>query len=182
MSTGGVESVVIMVDQAFESLPLESLSCFRTVPVLSRDFNLQMHMNRLKSVGHKAELHNNNGINKEELRYIVDLPAIPAVQDQGTKLMREALPKMLANSKVEGLLTHATHNPSEGEWQKEISSASMFAYFGMTSLLHRFPSALISDLTIFNKCRAMVVFDRMNSLKTLVDRNVLTSKHFSPDD
>ena len=28
----------------------------------------------------------------------------------------------------------------------------------------------------------MLIFDRMNSFKTLVDRNVLTSKHFSPDD
>jgi len=38
-------------------------------------------MNRLKSVGHKAELHNNTGINKEEIRYIVDLPAIPQLQE-----------------------------------------------------------------------------------------------------
>ena len=55
-------------------------------------------------------------------------------------------------------------------------------YYSMTCLLHKFPSALISDLTIFNKCRAMVIFDRMNSYKTLIDRNVLTSKHFSPDE
>jgi hypothetical protein len=92
------------------------------------------------------------------------------------------MPKMMPNSKVDGILTHATHIPSEGEWQKEISSASLFAYYGMTCLLHKFPAALISNLTIFNKCRAMVIFDRMNSLKTLVDRNVMTSKHFSPDD
>ena len=52
----------------------------------------------------------------------------------------------------------------------------------MTCLLHKFPSSLISDLSIFNKCKAMVIFDRMNSYKTLVDRNVLTSKHFSPDE
>ena len=55
-------------------------------------------------------------------------------------------------------------------------------YYSMTCLLHKFPSSLISDLSIFNKCRAMVIFDRMNSYKTLVDRNVLTSKHFSPDE
>lgn len=55
-------------------------------------------------------------------------------------------------------------------------------YYSMTCLLHKFPSSLISDLSIFNKCKAMVIFDRMNSYKTLVDRNVLTSKHFSPDE
>lgn len=52
----------------------------------------------------------------------------------------------------------------------------------MTCLLHKFPKNLISDLSIFNNCRAMVVLDRMNSLKQLIDRDVLTSKHFTPDD
>ena len=52
----------------------------------------------------------------------------------------------------------------------------------MTCLLHTFPKELVSDLSIFNKCRAMVIMDRMNSYKTLIDRNVLTSKHFSPDE
>jgi len=52
----------------------------------------------------------------------------------------------------------------------------------MTCLLHKFPQALISDLTIFNKCKAMVIFDRMNTFKTLVDRNVMTSRHFVPDE
>lgn len=52
----------------------------------------------------------------------------------------------------------------------------------MTCLLHKFPAELIADLSIFNKCKAMAIFDRLNSFKALVDRNVLTSKHFSPDE
>jgi hypothetical protein len=52
----------------------------------------------------------------------------------------------------------------------------------MTCLLHKFPKALISDLTIFNKCKAMVIFDRMNSFKTLVDRSAMVSKHYAPDE
>lgn len=31
-------------------------------------------MHRLNNVGHKAELHNNHGIAREELHYIVDMP------------------------------------------------------------------------------------------------------------
>lgn len=116
LSTGGVESIVILADQAFETLPLESLSLFRSVPVVSRDFNLHLHMNRLKSVGHKAELHNNTGINKEEIRYIVDLPALPSIQEAGTRLVKELMPKMLPNSKIDGILTHQAHAPSDGEW------------------------------------------------------------------
>lgn len=52
----------------------------------------------------------------------------------------------------------------------------------MTCLLHKFPKHLVADLSIFSKCRAMVIFDRMNSYKTLVDRAVLTSRHFVPDE
>ena len=66
--------MVVIVDYCFETLPIESLAVFKSVPVVSRDFNLHVHMNRLKSVNHKAELHNNTGINKEELKYIIDLP------------------------------------------------------------------------------------------------------------
>ncbi len=74
LTTGGVESVVIMVDQMFETLPIEALAIMQKVPVVSRDFNLHLHLHRLKTVGHKAEMHNNFGINKEELNYIVDIP------------------------------------------------------------------------------------------------------------
>ena len=52
----------------------------------------------------------------------------------------------------------------------------------MTCLLHKFPPSLIADLSIFSKCRAMIIFDRMNSFKTLVDRNVVTSRHFVPSE
>jgi len=96
--------------------------------------------------------------------------------------VKEQLPKLLLTAKIDGILTHATHIPSEGEWQQQISSSSMFAYYSMTCLLHKFPSSLLTNLSIFNKCKAMIILDRMNTFKTLVDRNVLTSKHFSPDD
>lgn len=44
------------------------------------------------------------------------------------------------------------------------------------------PKELIADLSIQSNCRAMLVFDRMNTYKQLVDRQVLTSKHYSPDE
>lgn len=92
------------------------------------------------------------------------------------------VPKLLANSKWDGILTKQHHIPSEGEWQRLISQASLFAYFSMTALVHKFPPSLVSDLSIFNKCRAMIIMDRMNSYKTLVERTVLTSKHYVPNE
>ena len=52
----------------------------------------------------------------------------------------------------------------------------------MTSLVHKSPPALVSDLSIFSKCRAMIIMDRMNTNKTLIDRNILTSKHYVPNE
>lgn len=92
------------------------------------------------------------------------------------------LPKMMAGTKWEGLLTRQHHVPSEGEWQRYISQSSLFAYFSMTSLVHKFHPGQVSDLSIFSKCRAMIIMDRMNTFKTLVDRNILTSKHYVPNE
>ena len=64
LTTAGIESLVLLLDAKLESLPFESLQLFRNVPVLSRDFNLHMYMQRLKALGHQAELHNNRGIAK----------------------------------------------------------------------------------------------------------------------
>ena len=82
---------------------------------------------------------------------------------------------------INGILTHKSHLASVGEWQKQISQASMFAFYSMTCLLHQFPKDLVTDLSIFNNCKSMVIFDRMNANKQLVDRSTITSKHFSPD-
>ena len=92
------------------------------------------------------------------------------------------VPKLLPGSKWDGLLTRQHHAPSEGEWQRFISQSSLFAYFSMTSLMHKFPPSLVSDLSIFSKCRAMIIMDRMNTLKTLIDRNTLTSKYYVPNE
>ena len=136
----------------------------------------------MNAVGHKAEMHNNHGINKEELKYIVDIPENEVLRQNGANFVKDELTKILPGSKWEGIMTHSEHIPSEGEWQSTIANSSMFMYYSMTCLLHKFPSSLITDMSIFNKCKAMVIFDRMNSFKTLVDRNVLTSKHYSPDE
>ena len=139
-----------------------------------------MYMQRLKALGHQAELHNNRGIAKGQLSYIIDPPA--SLASPARSLAENDLPAMLGAADWKGILTSTQHAPSVGEWQERISKASLFAYYSMTCLLHKFPPALVADLSIFSKCRAMVIFDRMNSYKTLVDRNVVTSRHFVPSE
>ena len=74
LPASGIESLILLLDSKIESLPLESLSVFDKIPVVARDFNLHMQLQRLKSLGHQAELHNNRGVSKEHLSFIVDPP------------------------------------------------------------------------------------------------------------
>ena len=159
---------------------MESLKVFNNIPVTSRDFNLHMHMQRLKALGHQAELHNNRGIAKDQLSYIIDPPK--SLEEEAKTLVETELNKMTPGCAWSGILTSTEHSPSVGEWQEKISKSALFAYYSMTCLLHKFPPSLIADLSIFSKCRAMIIFDRMNSYKTLVDRNVVTSRHFVPSE
>lgn len=105
-----------------------------------------------------------------------------SLEEEADKFVKEELNKMMPNSVWNGTFTLKEHSPSIGEWQEKISKASLFAYYSMTCLLHKFPPNLIADLSIFQQCRAMIIFDRMNSYKTLVDRGVVTSKHFVPSE
>ena len=180
LPASGIESLILLVDSKLQSLPFESLKMFKSVPVVARDFNLHMHVQRLKASGHQAELHNNKGIAKDELSYIIDPPT--SLAQAAEALVKTALPAMLPAAQWKGILTTTEHAPSDGEWQERISKASLFAYFSMTCLLHKFPPALVADLSIFSKCKAMLIFDRMNSYKTLIDRNVVTSRHFVPSE
>lgn len=45
-------------------------------------------------------------------------------------------------------------------------------------MLHLFPPQQLAKLGAFSRCRAMLVLDRMNALKVLVDRNSLLSPHY----
>ena len=52
LPSSGIESLILLVDHRIESLPIEALQVFAKVPVVARDFNLHMYMNRLKTIGH----------------------------------------------------------------------------------------------------------------------------------
>jgi hypothetical protein len=180
LPASGLESVMLFIDDRIESLPLEALKVFTNVPVVARDFNMHMYLTRLKWLGHDAGLHNNRGIAKEDLAYIIDPPS--TLNDKAKEVCKANMPQMMLNSVWNGTFVPAEHEPSPGEWQEKISSSSLFAYYSMTCLLHKFPPHMIADLSIFSQCRAMVIFDRMNSYKTLVDRTVITSRHFIPSE
>ena len=74
------------------------------------------------------------------------MPDVAQLKVKSESLLKE-IPTLMPGSSLAGILTHKTHLASVGEWQKQISQASMFLYFSMTCLLHQFPKELITDLT-----------------------------------
>lgn len=118
LTTSGIESIVLFIDRRIEALPIESLKIFSKVSVVARDFNLHLHMHRVNAVGHKAELHNNTGINKEELRYIIDIPEAQALKQKSDAFISKEMATLMPGSVWDGILNHKHHIPSEGEWQK----------------------------------------------------------------
>jgi len=70
---------------------------------MSRDFNLHMYMQRLKTLGHQAEIHNNKGISKESLNYIIDPPKSLNAESERVS---EALNKLVPGSTWKGILTN----------------------------------------------------------------------------
>jgi hypothetical protein len=114
LPSSGLESVMLFIDDRIESLPLEALKVFEKVPVVARDFNVHMYLTRLKWLGHQAELHNNCGIVKESLTYIVDPPS--TLKDQAKDICQTQLPQFMLNSEWNGTFVPTEHEPSFGEW------------------------------------------------------------------
>ena len=174
LTSGGVESVVLLLDDRLMDLPLEALRVFRDVPAISRDFSLQLHVARLKRAGHNAALHNNHGLPKDQLKFIYDPPAPQAGAFR--EIVTEQA-KWVAGSKWEGVLS-ADHVPSAGEWQRTFQNCSLFMYFSMGSLLHKRILEFKADGGK-SECRAALVLDRMNSFKALVNKETVSGKMFA---
>lgn len=175
LPTSGIESMVLLLDSRLSSLPIETCEIFNQIPVLTRDFSLHMYTNRLMNLGHKAELHNNQGISKDNLTYIYDPPA--SIQEQFKEEIVDQQQTLIPSSQWRGVTTQ-DHVPSEGEWQRMLQSSSLFTYFSMTGLLHMYPPEKLAETSSICGSNAAIILDRMNSFKPLVDKDVLTSKHF----
>lgn len=123
LPSSGIESLILLLDSKIESLPLESLQIFNKIPVMARDFNLHIHLQRLKSLGHQAELHNNRGISKENLSFIVDPPKDDQIIEKANTVVKSEMPKMLPGTVWNGIYTATEHAPSVGEWQEKIAKS-----------------------------------------------------------
>ena len=73
------------------------------------------------------------------------------------------LDSMAKNSgiKPEGVCS-STRIPSLGEWQRLLSTSSMFMYYGATSMLNLISPHQLMELIDCYKGKACVVLDRIN--------------------
>lgn len=179
LPSSGIESMVLLLDSRLSSLPVEACEIFKKIPVMTRDFSLNMYTNRLTNLGHKAELHNNQGIAKDGMTYIYDVPS--NIYDTFKTEVVEQQSKIIPGSVWKGV-DNKDHIPSDGEWQRFFQKSSLFVYFSMTCMLHRYPPEKLAETASIAHSNAAIILDRMNSFKPLVDKDVLTSKHFAEKD
>jgi len=175
LPASGIESMVLLLDSRLSVLPVEACEIFQKVPVLTRDFSLHMYTNRLMNLGHKAELHNNQGIAKDSMTYIYDSPS--SIYDQFKEEIIDSHTKLVPGSQWNGVDTK-DHIPSDGEWQRLFQKSSLFTYFSMTCMLHVYPPQKLAETMSIANANAAIILDRMNSFKPLVEKDVLTSTHF----
>lgn len=115
------------------------------------------------------------GISKENLKFIYDPP-----EPMYEKFEEEVITKqkdLIQGSNWEGIFTK-DHHPSRGEWERLLKESSLFVYFSLTCLLHRFQPGMIAEASSISNSNCAIIFDRMNSYKPLIDKEVLTSVHF----
>lgn len=175
LPTSGIESLVLLLDSRITTLPIEACTIFDKIPVISRDFSLHSYTNRLINLGHKAELHNNQGIARENLTYIYDAPSSTYANFKSEII--DVQKSLIPGSTWRGIDT-TEHIPSDGEWQRLLQSSSLFAYFSMTALVHTYPPYKLADTSTIAKSNAAIILDRMNSFKPLINKDVLTSKYY----
>ena len=175
LPTSGIESLVLLLDTWFMDLPFEALNLFEGIPVLSRDFNLHLYTQRLTKLGHKADLHNNLNIPKENIKFIYDVP--PLLQPQFESEIIAKHKNLIANSTWNGVYSK-DHIPAKGEWERYLKDSSLFIYYSLTCLLHKFTPWMIADSTSISNSNCAVILDWMNTLKPFIEKDVLTSPHF----
>ena len=115
--------MVVLLDWRISDLPIESMYPFQKIPVVTRDFSLHHFIQRVKRAGHVTNVHNNQGISKDALKYIIDIPSTSNLTKSGRELssklheiVEKLKPALLGSSaNWEGVLTD-THIPSLGEW------------------------------------------------------------------
>jgi hypothetical protein len=66
---GGIESLILLIDERFIELPFETLEIFKEIPLVSRDYSLHIYYKRLKNLDYQAGSGMNAIIKKEEFKY-----------------------------------------------------------------------------------------------------------------
>lgn len=126
-------------------------------------------------LGHKAELHNNFNIQKENIKYIYDIP--PTLQTNFENDIINKHKQILQNSNWIGVYSK-DHIPAKGEWERYLQNSSLFVYFSLNCLLHKFTPKMLANETSISNGNCAIILDRMNTLKPYVDKEVLTSPYF----
>ena len=74
------------------------------------------------------------------------------------------------------------HIPSKGEWERFLKDSSLFVYFSLTCILHKFTPKMLAETSSVSNTNCAIIFDRMNTFKPFIEKDVLTSPYFNNHD
>ena len=135
------KTVVLLLDRQLFGLPWEGLGAVSGAATVARDFSMVMQFQRTMAArGEGAG--GASGVPRTDVRYIVD-PDDPTEERALAAAFAEEAASELKS--WEGL-TPTDHVPSDGEWQKLLSSAGVFAYAGCGPLFARVSALRVSPL------------------------------------
>jgi hypothetical protein len=176
---GGIESVLLSVDWRLLEIPFESMALFNDVKVFSYDISMHSYCQRLKKVDFSVDYNSNKGIAKESIKAIVDL-SIDTTLGASIKGVTSKLATKFSNANE--IIYSDNHVAGVGEWERAINTSDLFVYYGIPTILHKFSPSSIAEICNYSDPKSLIIFERMNTLKTLVDRNSFTNSSYMLND
>lgn len=191
---GGLESVVLLLDNRFLFLPFEQLEIFKDAPIVSKDYSIQAYTKRMTSLTAEAGA---EVVSLKKTHFIAydfkDLvesadsqAAAPGKADNTPKDLvltasgNPACPIQF-NSILNGLkdqfsvsLQGVNSNqriPSIGNWQVSFREADTLIYFGSKPFLHQLSPMTLLDLANSCKVKQFWINDRLNPLKKYIKKH-----------
>ena len=160
----GIESMVLLLDERYMSLPFEQLQVFSEVPVISKDYSLQIHHRRNTNYSSES---GGEFLSGKKVQYIAYDTKLAEGEAKGTHVQFSNLVQLLKEAKLQGIsgVNSNERIPSIGNWQLSLREADTLIYYGSKPFLHMISPSTLLDLSNTSQVRFFIISDRLNPLK-----------------
>lgn len=168
----GIETVVLLVEESYMLLPFEFLKVLEAVPVLSKDYSLQVHHRRMLGLASEGVQQPLSGKKTQYIAY--DLKKVEGENDEDiSEIQFSSVVRCLkerSSLELQGVNSNVK-TPSIGNWQLMIREAEGLIYYANRSFLNLISPPTLLDLANSWKVKLFVVSDRVNPIKKFIKKS-----------